>query len=335
VRSKEEILRTLDVNGRFDELPFMPEMFQYCGRQLRVYKRAHKTCDFVALTGIRKLSNAVHLEDARCDGTGHGGCMAGCLIFWKEIWLRRVSVTDAASAAALPSHGVMSARAQIDSPLLNEAGVFAATVAPGQDPGEPQPTYVCQATQLPNFTQPLSPWDVRAYIQDLRSGNVPSVWKMLPRFLYRLYDNLINLGLGVGPFLRWAYDRFSLDGTRYPDTPGRLAVGSKTPSTSLNLQPGELVRVKSHDAILETVDASLRNRGMSFAAEMTPYCGRTFRVRSRVNRLIDEKTGKMLNLKNECIILDGVVCQAKYNKKMIFCPRATYSYWREIWLERV
>ena len=36
VRSKEEILQTLDKNGRLDKLPFMPQMFEYCGRRFRV-----------------------------------------------------------------------------------------------------------------------------------------------------------------------------------------------------------------------------------------------------------------------------------------------------------
>jgi len=44
VRSKEEILATLDGRGRLDELPFQPEMFAFCGRRLRVFKVAHKTC---------------------------------------------------------------------------------------------------------------------------------------------------------------------------------------------------------------------------------------------------------------------------------------------------
>ncbi len=57
VRSKAEILMTLDQHGRLDGLPFMPEMFRYCGQRFRVYKRAHKTCDFVTHTGIRKLSS--------------------------------------------------------------------------------------------------------------------------------------------------------------------------------------------------------------------------------------------------------------------------------------
>ena len=90
VRSKEEILSSLDKNGRLEGLPFMPQMLQYCGQRFRVVKRAHKTCDTVNGTGGRRLSNAVHL-DVRCDGQAFGGCQADCLIFWKEAWLKPLS----------------------------------------------------------------------------------------------------------------------------------------------------------------------------------------------------------------------------------------------------
>ena len=40
-------------------------------------------------------------------------------------------------------------------------------------------------------------------------------------------------------------------------------------------------------------------------------------------------------MKNPCIILDSVVCQARYHACRMFCPRSIYPYWREIWLERV
>src|SRR6266567_2100056 len=33
VRSKEEILRTLDKKAQLQNLPFMPEMFEFCGKQ--------------------------------------------------------------------------------------------------------------------------------------------------------------------------------------------------------------------------------------------------------------------------------------------------------------
>src|SRR5204863_614848 len=87
VRSKEEILRTLDSQGQLDGMPFMPEMFAFCGKRFQVYKRAHKTCDTVFPVRGRRVHDAVHLE-TRCDGQAHGGCQAGCLIFWKEAWLR-------------------------------------------------------------------------------------------------------------------------------------------------------------------------------------------------------------------------------------------------------
>ena len=61
VRSKEEILRTLD-GGALDGLPFMPQMFDYCGQRFRVFRRAHKTCDTVNKTGGRRMEATVHLE---------------------------------------------------------------------------------------------------------------------------------------------------------------------------------------------------------------------------------------------------------------------------------
>ena len=36
VRSKEEILRSFDKAGKLEGLPFMPEMFEYCGKRFRV-----------------------------------------------------------------------------------------------------------------------------------------------------------------------------------------------------------------------------------------------------------------------------------------------------------
>jgi hypothetical protein len=89
VRTAGEILATLDGAQSLDHLPFMPEMLKYCGRKFRVYKCAHKTADTIEMFSIRRLTNTVHLEELRCDGAAHGGCQAGCLLFWKESWLKR------------------------------------------------------------------------------------------------------------------------------------------------------------------------------------------------------------------------------------------------------
>ena len=88
--------------------------------------------------------------------------------------------------------------------------------------------------------------------------------------------------------------------------------------------------------ILETVDENLRNRGMGFHSEMVPFTGGTYRVLRRIERIVHEKTGKMVHLKNDAVILEDVVCQARYiNNCRRFCPRRVYLYFREIWLERV
>jgi hypothetical protein len=77
------------------------------------------------------------------------------------------------------------------------------------------------------------------------------------------------------------------------------------------------------------------NRGMSWDAELVPYCGGTYRVLKRVTKIIHERTCKMQEMKTPCIILDSVVCQARYSFRRMHCPKGMYPYWREIWLERV
>jgi hypothetical protein len=71
---------------------------------------------------------------------------------------------------------------------------------------------------------------------------------------------------------------------------------------------------------------------MGFDEEMSRYCGRTARVKARVTKCIDERTGTLLTMKNPCIILEDIVCAGVYSGN---CPRQFIPFWREIWLERV
>src|SRR5215475_12280509 len=88
VRSKEEILATLDAKGALGGLPFMPEMLDYCGQRFQVVRTAHKSCDTVSGRYIGlSLKDGVHLS-MRCSGRLYGGCQAECLLFWKEAWLK-------------------------------------------------------------------------------------------------------------------------------------------------------------------------------------------------------------------------------------------------------
>ena len=89
VRSRAEILATLDKKGALDRMPFMPEMLQYAGQKLQVSARAHKTCDPINGLESRALPDTVHIGDLRCDGSAHADCQAGCLFFFKEAWLKQ------------------------------------------------------------------------------------------------------------------------------------------------------------------------------------------------------------------------------------------------------
>ena len=201
--------------------------------------------------------------------------------------------------------------------------------------GNGAPRYVCQATQLPYATTGIEWWDIRQYIEDYRSGNV-GLGRILNGLAYSMYYNLSHAGIGLGRPMRWFYDKFYRlwRGSQFPRKVGVIYEGQPTPLESLNLQPGELVRVKSHKQILGTLNNASRNRGLLWDAEMVPYCGGIYRVLKRVTQIIDEKNGKMQEMKNPCIILDTVICQARYSGCRMFCPRSIYPYWREIWLER-
>jgi hypothetical protein len=327
VRSAAEILATLDQNGELDGLPFMPEMLAFCGQRLRVYRSAHKTCDTITGSLVaRRMERCVHLEGVRCDGSAHGGCQAGCLMFWKEAWLKR----------AEPARGGVLWRLVADRPGTSGAARGGCTQTTLEQrtlrADAPDTAYRCQITQLLEATSPLPWWQPRQYLQDWLSGNW-SLGSLLRAALLRVLYRIVLFGRGY-KLKRPLYDAVahSLGEPAWPYEVGSLP--GPTPSETLGLHAGELVQVRSHAEILATLKVH-KNRGMGFSAEMVRYCGGTYRVRSRVTRIIDEKNGKMLPMNNDCIILENVICRSECSERRLFCPRSIYPFWREIWLRRV
>lgn len=303
VRSKDEILATLDKDGCYQGMPFMPEMLQVCGKRLRVWRRAEKACDVINKTTARRVRSAVHLEALRCDGSAHDNCQAGCLLFWKEAWLKRSPVAD-------PTPPIASSEA------CSEQDLQRATRAPDNPEFPGQSIYSCQATRIFSASEPMSPWDLSQYWRDWRCGNV-GLGSMLRAMLIAWWNMLMRYrGYPTYPYLR-----------------GRAA--GKTPAEKLDLQPGEWVEVKSPEEIMATINERQRNRGLWFDVEQLRYCGKRFRVLRRVSQIVDEKSGRMLRMPTDCIILDGVVCIGDISTRRLFCQRAIYPYWREIWLRRV
>lgn len=325
VRSREEILATLDQDGCVERMPFMPEMLKHCGKRYRISAVAHKTCDSAHKTGGRKLENAVHLEELRCDGGAHAGCQATCLFFWKTAWIKPVDGDNKAVSANMRSAKKPSG--------ISEDRLLALTVKAGTDSAEP--VYFCQATQLYHATSLLPWWDLRQFWRDLRYGNV-SVGRAARVLTVAMFRWLTTIGIGYRISV-WMYDKVhrALNGFPAPLGSGTIPLGQPTPACDLGLKPGELVRVKSHEEIKQTINTGGKNRGMWYDHEMVKFSGHEYRVDRRVERIIDEVSGKMLHMKQPCIVLDKVWCTAEYTDRRLMCRRAVTTYWRENWLERV
>jgi hypothetical protein len=297
VKTLDEIVATLDERGALEGIPFMPEMVRSCGQRLRVLRRVEKIYDWVWHTGLRRLRDTVVLEGLRCDGGGHGGCQAMCLVLWKEAWLRRSPPGEAATPPA-------GSRPRLQAADLDRLS---------QRMEQGAPRFICQLTELKAATAPLAWADPRHYLRDLVWGNV------------RLRPFLVGVALRVFNWVQW-----KRGGVKFPlRAPARL---KPTPHEVTGLAPGELVRIKSKHEIERTLDARSRNRGLSFDGELHRFCGGTYRVLKRVERIVAEQTGHLMTMPNPCIALEGVTSTGEY---LAFGPQSEVIFWREIWLERV
>lgn len=302
VRSLVEILSTLDSDGCLDALPFMPEMTKYCGKEFRVYKKLLKACNTIDKSmEMRPVANTVLLEGIRCDGSAHGGCESACLIMWKEAWLKPLSVERE------------DARSNESS--FKEADLIRATQSKDELEGDRAVTYRCQITEMNKASLPraISRWKLNQYVLEVWYGN-RHIWECVRMLLVQLF-NTVQAWRG---------------GNQYPYL--EEGVLTKTPNVELDLQPGEMVEVKSSEEIVQTLSTTMKNRGLWFDKEQVQFCGRRFEVQGVVKRLIDERSGKLTILPNKCIILKDVICEGRVHQ---YCPRSPYIFWREAWLRRV
>jgi len=319
VKSAKEILATLNEEGSVDNLPFMPEMLQYCGSRFSVDVCASKVCDTIKKYHSRRIPNTVLLEDqARCDGSAHDGCQAECRLYWKESWLRRID--PAAHATEYSKIEDIEFKA-----LESRISLFARQT---KDSGSPRvETYRCQATELYNASEGLSVWDPRPYVREFTIGNV-----RFGRFLRITTRAVIETSIYK---FRMIYNRITKGPSNWSV---HLPGNRKGPSRDerLNLQPGERVQVKTKEEIAATLDSEGKDRGLWFDKEMFPFCGGIYQVRQCVKRFIDDRTGRMIEFKkDDCVTLERVVCSGELSLHRYFCPRAIYPFWRESWLRRV
>jgi hypothetical protein len=238
--------------------------------------------------GICDFDDVVFLDGLRCDGSAHDGCQRRCLLFWRKAWLSDKQPSGATYDPADAAEAVLKTKT-----------------------GE---RYFCQSTELagastgkqeenPGFGTRLA-----QDLHDLQRGNI-SFLEFSRHMSQKASNRLMRLA-GAGP------DHAPVGNRR------------KTETLSLGLQPGDWVEVKSRKQIEATLDFSGKNKGLLFTPPMLPYCGKRYRVADRLQKMILEETGKMIQLK-DTVVLEGVTCEAWG------CQRSNLQFWREIWLKRI
>lgn len=119
VKSLEEIARTLNKTGHNRGLHFSADQRPFCGKRFRVRSRAD---NFIAEgTGeMKHFRNTVILEDVLCDSAcfAFGGCYRADLLYWREIWLKRVEAVP--SMAAQEGYNILG-RASYDMGLRSSS----------------------------------------------------------------------------------------------------------------------------------------------------------------------------------------------------------------------
>ncbi len=240
---------------------------------------------------MRQLDETVFLEDVRCGGNYHDGCGKACLIFWKKAWLKPV---DAPSAHRSAFDNIRFSREDLISLATNDGDFY------------------CQSSELINASKPLPWWYPSQYLRDLRARHFS-----FSEFLLSLYIAVYNKLADMRGWAPWGFI-------------GGEGAGQSI-EQSLNLAPGELVRVKSLPDIKTTLDSAGKHRNLLFSPEMARFCGQSFRVRNRVDNIILEGTPRQRKLK-DTVLLETATCGGTCHR---LCPRKSFLYWRECWLERV
>src|SRR5262249_50728456 len=159
-------------------------------------------------------NDVVILDGLRCDGSGHDGCKDGCKILWKEAWLRPFDPVAPTTQISKTGLDELRSRLKVKSDEHH---------------------YFCQSTERFNATKAFPgkqrPWMVRIAVREIRNGDL-SASKVLKLFALWFWQGMLRAA-GCDNWLCGPHKR--------------------TPTQSLHLQPGELVRVKTRAQIVETL----------------------------------------------------------------------------------
>ena len=184
--------------------------------------------------------------------------------------------------------------------------------------------YRCQATDIKQASRQLRMRELDQYTRGLRN------WK-LPKLFVGLFSEAINewQAFSRNRLPKWTWIARA---ERFPFVLGKLEKGKTPKGEPLNLQPGDLVRVKSKREIVATLDQHEPQPGPVLRPRDGPVL-RPHRPRPQPrdppDRGEERRDGR-----------DQVRLHHPRRRRLPgdfhrFCTRGIYHYWREIWLERI
>lgn len=159
-----------------------------------------------------------------------------------------------------------------------------------------------------------------------QNDHIESYSQNLPKSIY-LMQRIREYGL-VGTFKR-ILATLGLGGQKAAEIKP-VAKPRVTWNEGINLQPGDLVEVRSAEEILATLDEKGKNKGMVLMPQMLGFAGKRFKVYKKMERILIENTGEIRKMKNT-VLLEGLMCDG-YNGA---CDRSCFFFWREAWLKKV
>lgn len=95
---------------------------------------------------------------------------------------------------------------------------------------------------------------------------------------------------------------------------------------------GDIVKVRSAESIIQSIDSSKKIDGCLFMNQMWAYCGKQFKILKIVNNFFDEYRVKMFKTRATLYILDGLICDGNIESFDHRCDRSCYLLWHEKWL---
>lgn len=175
------------------------------------------------------------------------------------------------------------------------------------------------------MSSPATKRDPNCQLQALPDGcTLPGFFDRLRHFALRTLMALERR------LLRPGYVVLRADQSRTePATPATL----KAEDGQGQIEEGDWVVVRPWAEIQSTLDENKRCKGLTFMPDMESFCGKSFRVRKRVQAIFDERAWRMLKIKST-FLLDDCICEGRgmYDKEG--CDRCCYYFWKEDWLRK-